>query len=156
MWKRSKKIYLVHPWLLSPICDYSWDCNMVLKNDCYSLFIYLFFLFFDWGLAFLPKSHLNQSDPEAYSKSLQTSKMEYFAKRLKTINYFRKKLHLRRCKFWEKNPQVHLTIIREWPNHQPPILRNLDNSPSPPPPPPPWCILFDPPTIRHERVDQKL
>ena len=41
------------------------------------------------------------------------------------------------CNFWEKTFQVHSIIIREWPN-------------SPPSP----CILFDPPTIRHIRVDQ--
>ena len=42
--------------------------------------------------------------------------------------------------FGEKNPQVHLIIIRESPKNIPPILRNLDNSPpgsfySTPPPP---------------------
>ena len=31
------------------------------------------------------------------------------------------------CKLWEKNPQVHLIIVREWPKNTPPILRNLDN-----------------------------
>ena len=45
------------------------------------------------------------------------------------------------CKFLGKNPQVHLIIIREWPNNTPPpILRNLDTFPpgtfySTPPPP---------------------
>ena len=30
------------------------------------------------------------------------------------------------CKFWGKNPRVHLIIIREWPKNPPsPILRNL-------------------------------
>ena len=33
------------------------------------------------------------------------------------------------CKFWGKNPQVHLIIIREWPKNNTPILRNLDNIP---------------------------
>ena len=35
-----------------------------------------------------------------------------------------------RWKFWEKNPLVHLIIVREWPREKqlpPPILRNLDN-----------------------------
>ena len=32
-------------------------------------------------------------------------------------------------KFWEKNPQVYLIIIREWPKNKPSILINLDNSP---------------------------
>ena len=49
------------------------------------------------------------------------------------------------CKFLRKNPQVHLIILREWPERPkndppPPILRNLDNFPpgafySNPPPP---------------------
>ena len=33
------------------------------------------------------------------------------------------------CKFWGKNLQVHLIIIKEWPKNTPPILRNLDNFP---------------------------
>ena len=28
-----------------------------------------------------------------------------------------------------KNPQVHLTLIREWPKNNLPILRNLENFP---------------------------
>ena len=52
--------------------------------------------------------------------------------------------------FGEKNPQVHLIIIRESPKNIPPILRNLDNSP-------PWFILFDIPaplTIRHKKSSE--
>ena len=33
------------------------------------------------------------------------------------------------CKFWEKNPQIYLIIIREWPKNNLPTLRNLDNFP---------------------------
>ena len=33
------------------------------------------------------------------------------------------------CKFWDKNPQVQLIIIKEWPKNNPPILKNLDNFP---------------------------
>ena len=35
---------------------------------------------------------------EAYSKPCHTSKIEYFAKIVKAVNYFRKALHLR---FWQ-------------------------------------------------------
>ena len=52
------------------------------------------------------------------------------------------------CKFWEKNPQVHLIISNEWPTHA--LSPSNFNKP--------WlfplrCILFDPtPNIRHKRV----
>ena len=63
------------------------------------------------------------------------------------------------CKFWEKNPQVHLVIIREWPKNNSHILRNFDNfllgayystpaTPSPPTSPPHRLTL----TFRHKRV----
>ena len=56
------------------------------------------------------------------------------------------------CKFWGKNPQVHLVIIRQWPKNtpHPPILGNLDNFP-------PGVFYSTPlPTIRHKRLSKLL
>ena len=67
------------------------------------------------------------------------------------------------CKFWEKTPQVHLIIIREWLNilsllYKILIIQPLPHptlgafySPTPPAPSPP--VL---PTIRHARVLNKI
>ena len=50
------------------------------------------------------------------------------------------------CTFWEKTPQVHWIIIREWPkNTTHHILRNLDNFPH-------GAFYLPPPTITHGRV----
>ena len=48
------------------------------------------------------------------------------------------------CKFLEKNPQVYLINIWEWPKYTPTILRNLNNF---------LLVHFiRPPTIRHKKV----
>ena len=50
------------------------------------------------------------------------------------------------CKFCgKKTPQVHLIIMREWPENNSLILRNLDNFP-------PGAFYSTPFTIRHKRV----
>ena len=52
------------------------------------------------------------------------------------------------CNFFEKNTQVHLIIIKEWPKNNLFILRNLDYLQ-----PGAFCSPSSlPSTIRHERV----